>query len=365
MSEPTGVLLVNLGTPDAPTPAALRRYLREFLMDGRVIDLPTVARWLLVPGVILPRRPRRSAAAYRAIWSEAGSPLLVHSQALAGELQTALGPDYRVELGMRYGTPSMAEALDRLLDAGVADGGLVLAALFPHKAEATTGSGLALSEELFAERGLAPPRVVPPFYAEPGFARAWRAATGDTLRAFAPDHVLLSYHGLPERQVQAADATGKHCLRTADCCAQAGPAAANCYRAQCLATTHALIPALQLEPDQVSSSFQSRLGRTPWIRPYTDEVLPQLAESGVRRLAVACPSFAVDCLETLEEIGIRAREQWLGLGGEAFELLPCPNAQPVFAAALAEWVRSAAQGASVPAAATPLAKASGTDTPSV
>jgi len=369
-SAPTGVLLINLGTPDAPTTPAVRRYLRQFLMDPRVLDLPLVARWLLVHGVILPRRPRLSADAYRAIWTDAGSPLLVHSQGLRRALQEILGGEFRVELGMRYGNPSIESAVRALRRAGADE--LVAVPLFPQSADASTGSAVAELHRVLEPGAARRLRVVPAFYDDPGFIEAYRSVVEPPLRAFDADHVLMSYHGLPERQVRKTDPSGGHCFAREDCCATVAGPAAHCYRAQCFATTRALRAALHLPEDRVGTSFQSRLGRTPWIRPFTDEVLPELAERGVRRLAVACPSFVADCLETIEEIGIRAREQWRSVGGEALELLPCPNADPALARAVAGWVRGAlgsgtsrAQTPTAAAAATAPATQSATETPSV
>jgi len=338
-SDRTGVLLINLGTPDAPRPREVRRYLREFLSDPRVLSMHPLARWLLLHLVILPLRPRRSAEAYAQIWQPEGSPLLIHGLALRERVAAELGPDYTVELGMRYGNPSLAEALGRLRQAAV--GRIVALPLFPQYSAAATASALARLHELLASDWDVPTvTTLGAFYGEPGFHEAWRVTAADGLARFAPDHVLFSYHGLPESQLRRSDPSGRFCLSDADCCNEVGTRNRDCYRAQCLATTRALARALALPPERCSSSFQSRLGRTPWIRPYTDEVLGELAARGVRRLAVLCPAFASDCLETLEEIGLRAREQWLELGGEDFHLAPCPNADPAFARAIADWVRS-------------------------
>ncbi|MCU0669831.1 MAG: ferrochelatase [Myxococcota bacterium] len=337
-----GVLLVNLGSPDAPTPRAVRRYLREFLGDPRVLDMPALGRWLLLNLVILPTRPRRSAEAYEKVWTPEGSPLLVYGRALRDALRKELGDDWCVELAMRYGVPSIDAALERLAAADVDR--IVVVPLFPHYASASTGSALDAVYAAAAERNNVPPlAVVPSFYAEPGFVRALTAVARELPEERRPDHLLISFHGLPERQVKASDTTGKHCLASETCCDAIGPANRFCYRAQCHATARALAESLGLRREHWTLSFQSRLGRTPWIKPYTDEVLPELFERGIRRLAVACPSFVADCLETIEEIGIRAREQWLELGGEDLVLVPCVNDHPLWVEALATWIR--AQGA--------------------
>jgi ferrochelatase len=337
----TGVVLVNLGTPDSPRVGDVRRYLREFLSDPLVIDLPAPARKLLVEGVILPRRPRTSAAAYAKIWTPQGSPLLVHGRALRDALAAELGPGYVVELAMRYGTPSIRGALARLAAADVAR--MLVLPLFPQFARATTGSVAAkLEQELALSPELPPHDLLPPFFADPGFVEAWTRVARPELEAFAPDFVLMSYHGLPERQVRASDASGAHCLARSDCCDALGAENRHCYRAHCFATSRALAAALGLAPDRTATSFQSRLGPTAWIRPYTDKLLPELVAAGHRRLAVLCPAFVADCLETLEEIGIRARERWHELGGDELHLVPSLNAHPAWVGAVAHWVRSRA-----------------------
>lgn len=335
-----GLLLINLGTPDAPRAREVRRYLREFLSDPRVIDLPAPARWLLLNLVILPTRPRRSAEAYAKIWTDAGSPLLVHGEALASAVRGRLAAEMPVALGMRYGKPSIASAVADLASAGARR--IVVLPLFPQYSEAATESALVRVRETVAARPESFELFeINDFYAHPGFASAWRSVAAERIARFEPDHVLFSYHGLPERQIRSHD-TALHCLRQPDCCETPAAATRGCYRAQCFATTRILTEALSLDPTRTLTAFQSRLGRTPWITPHTDVVLPELHAQGERRLAVLCPSFAADCLETIEEIGIRAREQWATLGGEALELLPCPNADPVWVDAVETLVREAA-----------------------
>ncbi|HEU4427485.1 MAG TPA: ferrochelatase [Myxococcota bacterium] len=344
MTSVTGVLLAQLGTPASPTTGDVRRYLREFLSDPRVIDLPAPARWLLVNLVIAPFRAPRSARAYQAIWTPEGSPLLVHSRAFAEALQRELGGGFRVALGMRYGAPSLAAAFAELCDAGVSR--IVALPLYPQLAESSTGTAIAAIRAAAAQRAGAPPlSFVPAFFGDAGFIGAVAEAARPVL-ASGFDHVLFSYHGLPERHVRAADATREHCLASARCC-DAPPAAvlASCYRAQCFATTRAVASALALPPERVTTAFQSRLGRDPWIQPWSDEELPRLAARGVKRLAVLCPSFVADCLETLEEVGIRARDQWRALGGDELALAPCVNASPAWVRAAAELVR---RGVSAP-----------------
>lgn len=334
----TGCLLINLGTPQAPTASAVRRYLREFLGDPRVLTLPAPLRWALLELVILPFRPRRTAAAYRKIWTPEGSPLLVHSVALRDGVARALGDGFQVELAMRYGQPSIASALEAL-DRACVDRIIVLP-LFPQYASSVTASAAAEVARILDRRGDYPPlEILGAFYDEPEFAQAWASLAGPDLAAFRPDHVLFSFHGLPEDQIRASDRRGGHCLANPDCCSAPAADLARCYRAQCFQTAERLRTALALPKESTSSAFQSRLGPTPWIQPFTDEVLPRLRERGHRRLAVFCPSFVSDCLETLEEVGIRLREQWLELGGEALWLAPCLNGDARFAEGVAGWIR--------------------------
>lgn len=340
-AKPTGVLLVNLGSPDSPEPRDVRRYLAEFLSDPRVLTMPAALRWLLLRGVILPFRPRRSAHAYSAIWTEDGSPLLVHSRALHAGVAEALGSGYHVELAMRYGQPSLDGALLRLAVAGVPR--LVVIPLFPQYARSTTDSVRARALECagghWPEGDIT---TVESFYDHPGFIAAIEAVARPAFEAFAPDHVLMSYHGLPESHVRREDASGKHCLARDTCCDAVGEANARCYRAHCYATSRAIAAAFRLEPEEYTVAFQSRLGPARWIGPATDRTLGALAARGIERLAVLCPSFVCDCLETLEEIGIRGRAQWLEAGGRDFQLVPCVNAHPVWVRGLAGLVREIA-----------------------
>ena len=333
-----GLLLLQLGTPDDPSPAAVRRYLREFLSDPMVIDINPIGRWALLNLIILPTRPAKSAEAYQQIWTEEGSPLRIHSEALADALAERLGSDYKVALGMRYGSGSIAEALDSLDEAGVDE--IVVFPLYPQYAMSSTGTALAKLYELAADRSIVPPlQVLPDFYDHPGYLDAAANILKSHSDEFQPDHILFSYHGLPERHVRKSDRSGQHCLASDGCCDIITPANRSCYRAQCYATTRGIVERLGLQPGEYSQGFQSRLGRTPWIQPYTDEVIPELLERGVKRLLVSCPSFVSDCLETLEEIGLRAREDFIEAGGEDFALVPCLNSDPDWVDVVADMVR--------------------------
>lgn len=334
----TGILLVNLGTPDAPEPAPVRRYLRQFLSDPRVIDINPIGRAALVYLVVLPFRPARSAAAYRKVWMPEGSPLLVHSRALVERLRERI-PEHPIELGMRYGNPSLASAVERLREQDCDR--LVVMPLYPHYAASSTGSTIEELSRVISGMWTTPfVSVVPSFYDHPGFLDAFTGIARATLDEFAADHVLFSFHGLPERQVvRCADPSV--CLASASCCDTISVANRNCYRAQCHVTARALAGALGLgeQGEGWSISFQSRLGRTPWIKPYTDEVVPALAKRGVGKLAVMCPAFVADCLETLEEIGIRADADFKAAGGQALKLVPSLNSDPVWVAAVEAMVR--------------------------
>ncbi len=336
-----GVLLINLGTPDSPSVPDVRRYLREFLRDPRVIDIPAAARALLLEAIILPFRPARSARAYKMIWTAEGSPLLFHSQRLTEGVRQDLGPGYVVELAMRYGAPSIPDALARLLAAQPRQ--LVVLPLFPQYSSAANGSAVQrVYEVLGAGWNVPATRTLDAFFDDPGFLDAFATVARRHLDPFRPDFVLFSYHGLPERHVRKSDSSGQHCLQTPTCCDRPVPANRYCYRAHCFATTRALAARLGLSAERHGLSFQSRLGRTPWLRPYTDLLLPELARAGHKRLAVMCPAFVADCLETLEEIGIRAREQWRAEGGDELLLVPSLNAEPSWVQTVARMVRDAA-----------------------
>lgn len=336
----TGVLLINLGTPKAPTTQAVRAYLREFLSDPCVIDIHPLARWLLLNAVILPFRPRKSAAAYQKIWMPEGSPLRIHSEALAEALQDRLSETHTVRLAMRYGEPSIADELTQLMSAGVTQ--VVVVPLYPQYATSSTGTALSAVYQAAIGRAVVPVfNVVPDYYDHPQFLDLVSSMIQADKAAFEADHVLFSYHGLPERHIRQCDFSGNHCLMSDTCCDTIRVENRSCYRAQCFATTRGIVERLQLSSTEWTVGFQSRLGRTPWIKPYTDEILPELVERGVRRLVVSCPSFVSDCLETLEEIGLRAREDFIAAGGEDLHLVPAVNSQGKWVDAVASMIWAA------------------------
>ncbi len=320
-----GVLLINIGSPEAPDVPAVRRYLREFLSDKRVIDLPAPLRFLLLYAFILPFRPARSAHAYQAIWTENGSPLICHSNALREKLQARLGAQCKVVLGMRYGQPSISTACEQLQSCEH----ITVLPLYPQYSSAATGSAIEKVLQVLAPNAIFPSlTIIRDFYQHPAFIQALAVQ----IRPYITDHdyVLFSYHGLPEHHLQKSGCKPV-CV---DACPPISSVNQSCYRAQCQQTTALLAAVLELT--NYGTSFQSRLGHTPWIKPYTDALLTELAARGVKRLAIACPSFVADCLETLEEIGIRAREQWRQAGGEVLTLIPCMNARD-------EWVEACLQ----------------------
>jgi protoporphyrin/coproporphyrin ferrochelatase len=324
-----GLLLVNTGSPASTQTADVRRYLRQFLSDARVLDMPAPLRWALVNLVIAPFRAPHSAEAYKKVWTPEGSPLLVHGRALQQGLAAELGTNWQVELGMAVGEPSLRSGLESLRSCRK----IVLVPLYPQYAGATTGSILDQSLHALAQRVNVPIlQVLPPFYAEPAFIRSVVQVARPHLLEFRPDTLVYSFHGLPESQIKAAGAAeGRRCLE-GDCCARPS---AHCYRQHCL-TTARLLEA-ELGPGVVA--FQSRLGRARWLEPSLEQVLTDLATRGSKKVAVIAPSFVADCLETLEEIGQRGAELFREKGGEELRMIPAVNAHPAWVQALAELVR--------------------------
>lgn len=302
-----GLLLINLGTPLQCDLKHVRRYLKEFLMDKRVIDAPYWLRFLLVYGYILPARAPKTQKAYAKIWTAQGSPLLVHSLAVKEALAQALGEEYSVALGMSYAKPSIQQALEELKHCA----SIQILPLFPQYASASTGAALEKTLSLLSKnKQIKNIHIIREFYQEPGYIKSYAIHIQQQLQDKTIQHLLLSYHGLPERQNNLAAAPYLD------------------YKSQCEETSRLLAAALGLDASHYQSCFQSRLGKLPWIKPYTDEVLPALIAKGIQHIAIACPSFVCDCLETLEEINIRAREEWQTLGGKTFVFIPALNADP-------------------------------------
>jgi ferrochelatase len=329
------VLLVNLGSPDSASVEDVRAYLGEFLMDGRVLDAPYPVRWCIVHLTILPRRPALSAEAYEKIWTPEGSPLVATSRKVRKALQDRAG--VRVELAMRYRNPSIPEAIGKLRDEGIRE--VLLIPLFPHYAMSSYETAVERVREVMTE--IAPRMsltVVPPYYDHPDYIRAMTTNASGYLKQDY-DHLLFSFHGIPERHLRKADPTGGHCLRSRDCCEGDSPVLSTCYRAQCFKTVEAFVRTASILKSRYSVTFQSRLGREPWLKPYTDLVIEELARAGTRKLLVICPSFVSDCLETLEEMGIRGRKSFLDSGGTEFHLVPCLNEHPLWLDFLEKLVR--------------------------
>jgi ferrochelatase len=324
------VLLVNLGSPESTAVPDVRRYLREFLGDDRVIDKPASAflRSILVNRLIIPAREKNSAHAYEKVWTKEGSPLIAISRRVQQKLAASLGPGMPVYLAMRYGNPSIASIVTQIAAAGIDE--LLLFPQYPHYA---MSSWETVVVRVMEEVGREAPRLrvttIQPFYADADYIEVLNAVAAPFLAADY-DHVLFSYHGLPERHMREADSSHAHCLTVPDCCNTCSPAHATCYRAQCFATTRALVARAGLSPDKYSVSFQSRLGNEPWLNPYTDQEFARLPSVGKKRILVLCPAFTADCLETLEEIQQQGRDSFLQAGGTSFAQIPCPNDHPAF-----------------------------------
>ena len=342
------VFLVNLGSPDSPSVADVRRYLREFLGDPRVIDRPRnrVLRSLLVNQIIIRKRVENSAHAYASVWTRDGSPLIVMSRSAREKLAAALnenGDDCGVYLAMRYGQPSIASVLEQMARDGVER--VLLFPQYPHFAKSSWETVTAAVREEMARLGLGAPRgrlridCVEPFYKDADYIGALAESARPWL-ALPHDHVLISFHGIPERHVREAVASGAHCLRAADCCEGDSLAHATCYRAQGLRTARLFAERAGIAPGRWSVSYQSRLSGEPWLRPFTDETLAGFPARGVKRLLVLSPAFVTDCLETLEELSITGRRTFLDAGGKFFQQIPCLNDQQVYVDFLAARARA-------------------------
>jgi len=332
-----GVLLVNLGSPDSPNPKDVKKYLGEFLMDERVIDIPYPARAALVKGIILKTRPKASAAAYKKIWWEEGSPLIVISERLQKGIQQHT--DIPVALAMRYGSMTIKKGLQELVDKGVDE--VLLFPLYPQFAMATTETITVLVDELQKEFF---PNLkiesVPAFYNKPDYIEVLSNSIQFHLKDKNPEHILFSYHGVPERHIRKRDVTKSHCKIDGSCCVTPSKAHEFCYRHQCLEVTRLVAEKLQLKEGTYSTSFQSRLGFDPWLQPYTDRTIERMGKQGTRNMAIVTPAFVSDCLETLEEIAMEGEEIFHEMGGEEFTTIPCLNDDKEFVELLAKWINT-------------------------
>lgn len=336
----TGVLIVNLGTPDSPSVPDVRKYLREFLMDARVIDIPFVQRFMLINAIIAPFRAPKSAKVYKELWDEQGSPLKYYGVIVERELQKSLGNDYVVKLAMRYQSPSIEAGLAEFQRMGLTD--LVVVPFFPQYASASTGSVYEKVMDILKTWQVVPQlRFVNRFSDHPKFIEGFVRLGRKYLNEREYDHVLFSYHGLPERQILKGDVTGSVC-QLGECCSSLHALNQHCYRAQCFETTRQLVRGLGIPEGKYTTCFQSRLGRTPWIKPYTDDVIRELPKKGIKSVLAFSPAFVADCLETTIEVGEEYKELFQENGGEHWQLVESLNDSPIWIETLVDLVKNQA-----------------------
>ncbi len=330
-----GVLLVNLGSPDTTKTKDVKKYLKEFLMDERVIDVPYVLRNLLVKGIILNTRPKKSAKAYKKIWWDEGSPLVVISERFAKKIKSNV--KIPVALAMRYGSMSMEKGFEELINQGVSE--ILLVPLYPHYAMSSYETVTVKAEKIVAKKY---PKVMmdilPPFYKNPDYINAMANNIKHHLKDFDYDHILFSYHGIPERHIKKSDPTNNHCKIDGSCCERNSVAHHTCYRHQCFETTKGIVKELGLEKETYSNSFQSRLLNDPWLKPYTDFELEKFPKENKKNVAVITPAFVSDCLETLEEIAMEGKEDFLEAGGTDYKHIPCMNDNDDWVQVMTGWI---------------------------
>jgi ferrochelatase len=333
-----GVILINLGSPDSTDEKDLKTYLNEFLMDERVIDKPWLLRALLVKGIIVPFRASKSAEAYKKIWTEEGSPLIVFTRRLQEALQQRI--EEPVEIAMRYGNPTAEEAYSSLLKKVPDLDEVIILPLYPHYAMSSYETAVEEMRKVHQQKKFGfKLSFVPPFYND----KEYLHALSQNIRAYLNpdfDHILFSYHGVPARHIRKSDITGNHCLVTENCCETDSPAHAFCYRHQIKTTTRLVCEELGIPSDKYSISFQSRLGKG-WLTPFTDFRLAEMPKEGIKNLLILCPAFVSDCLETLEEIAMRGKEIFMEAGGETFTVIPCLNTNPLWVDAVEGMVEKA------------------------
>ena len=337
MASKRGILLMNLGSPDSTDIKDVKRYLQEFLMDKRVIDYPWLLRKLLVSGIIVPRRAENSAEAYKTIWTNEGSPLVVLSRQLQDTLQQQVAEP--IELAMRYGSLTPQKAFEKLQQRMPGIEEVIAVPLYPHYAMSSYETAVEHVKNTHRRKKY-PFRLtfVKPYYNDPLYIEA----LAERMRPYVEqeyDHILFSYHGIPERHIRKSDPTGQHCLKVNDCCNVASVAHSTCYRHQCFETTWLVTDRLHIPKEKFSISFQSRLN-DGWLKPFTDIRLEQLPGEGIKKLLIICPAFVSDCLETLEEIEERGKESFMQAGGESYTMIPCLNTHPLWVKALAAWVKN-------------------------
>lgn len=335
-----GVLLVNLGSPDSPTKDALKPYLDQFLMDERVIDLPYLLRAFVVRGIILRKRPAKSAEAYQKIWWEDGSPLIVISERIQKKIQERI--DIPVVLAMRYGNPSLESGLSELAKKGVTE--VLLLPAYPQYAMATSETIEKLADKLLAEKfSQMTLTKFPAYYNREDYIDTLASSISRELESFDYDYLLFSYHGLPQRHLRKTDKTGKHnkvkIVEGEYCCRPGSPESAFCYRTHCFETTKQVVERVGIEKHKYSMSFQSRLGIDKWLKPFTADKIIELAQQGVKKLAVVTPAFVTDCIETLEEIEIRSSKDFMENGGDVLRMIPCLNDDEQWMDVMASWIK--------------------------
>lgn len=331
-----GIFLVNLGTPDDPSTNSVRRYLRQFLMDGRVIDIPYLNRWMLINLIIAPIRGPKSAKEYQRLWDERGSPLKYYGEDLVKMVQAELGDEYVVELGMRYQNPSLEKGLNVFKKKNVES--ILTIPLFPQYASASTGSVIEEVNRIVGKWQVIPElKYVNNFFDHDLFLKTIEERAQVFMKEKKYDHFVFSYHGLPERQIIKAEI--KAC-KLGDCCLNYGPHNKYCYRAQCFETTRLLAERLNIPKGKYTVSFQSRLGKTPWIKPYTDFLIDDLAKDGMKNVLAFSPAFISDCLETTVEVGETYRDQFVEAGGKSWDLVESLNTHPTWVQCVVDMVKS-------------------------
>ena len=332
---------MNLGSPDSTSVKDVKRYLKQFLMDERVIDIPFLPRYLLINGLIVPFRAPKSAEAYKTIWTKEGSPLVVLTKQLQQALQQQVSVP--VEIAMRYGNPTMQSAFDALVKNHPDLDEVLAIPLYPHYAMSSFETAVEYAKEAYAKNKYSfKLSFLKPFYNEPGYINA----LAENMRPYLDkphDHILFSYHGVPGRHIRKSDVTGTHCLASGNCCETPSAAHAHCYRHQVFTTTRLVMEQLNIPASEYSISFQSRLGKG-WLEPFTDIRLEEMPKEGIKKLLILCPAFVSDCLETLEEIEERGKESFMQAGGEAYTMIPCLNTNPLWVDVLSGWVNDFATG---------------------
>ncbi len=322
-----GIVLMNLGSPDSTSTSDVKKYLNQFLMDERVIDIPYIARLLLIKGIIVPTRAPKSAEAYKTIWTDKGSPLVELTRQLQHALQQLV--DIPVEIAMRYGNPTAKDGFDNLMKRQPGLEEVIAVPLYPHYAMSSYETAVEHAKAVHKKNNY-PFKLefVKPYYNNADYINA----LAERMRPYLNkdyDHILFSYHGIPQRHIRKSDITGSHCLKTNNCCDVASPAHDFCYRHQCFTTTDLVTKKLGIPKNKFSISFQSRLGKG-WLEPFTDIRLEEMPKEGIKKLLIICPAFVSDCLETLEEIAMRGKESFMEAGGEEYEMIPCLNTHPSF-----------------------------------